>query len=451
MLHSCRHGHIPYQKSVEAFLHRRLAIIVVSALLVRLLQVFASGAWSEPLRGEPTEEVRIAQLLAAGRGFVTPFYDRVTADLSASAHSPPAYPYFLAAVICVSRSLSDNTMLPYRFALTIGALMGAVAVGCLALAGERVAGWKGFWAVGGLTAIWPTLVTQSGILWDTPFNIVAVALGIWLATEPCPQKGRSAMCYLSLGLLGGIATLFNPIVAAFLAVATVARSFRKGSDFRPYVIMGGVWLICVAPWVIRNAIVLHRLIPIRHNLGLEVWLGNLPGSDGTSKSTLLKHPMQDPAERQLVMQLGESGYMQLKSHQAVELISREPGRFLHLTGRRMVLYWFGDTQRPTQLLGRTFPMILGVNLLKVAINGLLLGLAMIGLICWRPLPGQGVLGFGLLVLPAPFYITHVAANYRVFVDPLLCLLAGVFVARRDLFSKWVKMLARLNLKHLFLP
>jgi hypothetical protein len=394
----------------EPYVSSRLAAIICLAFIFRLLQVVLNGDWLEPLNGQPTEEVQIAQHVAEGQGFATPFGAETSSGRSPSA-------------------VSDDRRLPYRIALVLGALSGSIAVGILALAGERAAGLAGFWVVGLLAAIWPPLVSQSGVLWDTPFTLLAMTLGVLLATGSPRWAGPPAGFHVILGGFCGLATLFNPIVAPFLAVATATRLAAEGRRLQPWLIVGGVWLFCVTPWLVRNALVFHRLIPIRANMGLELWIGNLPGTDGTSEGAWHRHPVEDPIEQQLVEQLGEGDYMRMKEGQALALIRAAPRRFLQKTGRRILLYWFGNFGRPTNLFGLTFPLLLGINLLKVAINGLLIGLALGGLLDWQPLQGRWALALGLLILPVPYYLTHVATTYRTLVDPLLCLLAGVFLVQ----------------------
>ena len=317
--------------------------------------------------------------------------------------------------------------LPYRISLILGIVAGSVAAGLLALAGSRTAGSLGGWAAGLIAAFWPTLITQSGILWDTPYALLALAVGATF-TEPRPKPG-STIWYGAVGLFGGLAMLFNPNVAPFLAAATAARLSAEGRRLRLWLIVAVAWLLCLAPWFARNALEFHRCIPIRHNAGLELWLGNQPDADGTTRSAIRRHPMDSLAEQRLIAQIGESSYMQVRTKDAMNLIRGSPVRFLKLTAWRACLYWFGDVSRPTRLFGRFAPMLFGLNLLKVAANGLLLTVALAGLWRWQSPLGRVALGFGILTLPMPYYLTHVAPNYRAFVDPLLCLLAGTLLAQ----------------------
>ena len=406
-------------------------VIVVISLFVRTLEVVSSGMWACPLRGQPTEEVRIGQHLAAGRGFVTPYSNLAErqSSLCPSAVSPPGYPYLLAGLIRVARLLTGDEELPYRISSILGIVSGSVAAGLLALAGSRAAGSLGGWAAGLIAAFWPRLITTSALLWDTPYAVLAVAVG---ATFAAPRpKPRSTSWYGAVGLLGGLATLFQPTVAPFLAAATAARLTAEGQGLRRGLIVAIAWLFCLAPWFARNAVEFHRWIPIRNGAGLELWIGNQPDADGTNQNAdaSRRHPANSFAEQRLIAQIGEDSYMQIKTKDAMNMIRESPVRFLRLTAWRAWLYWFGDVTRPTRLLGKFAPMLFGLNQLKAAVNGLLLTVALAGLWRWQSPPGRLALGFGILTLPMPYYLTHVSPVYRAFVDPLLCLLAGTFLAQ----------------------
>jgi hypothetical protein len=403
----------------------KIALLVLVAFAVRTAEMVASHLWAHPLLAEPTEEVRIAQNVAAGRGYVTPFYDTPSDNLSPSAHSPPGFVYFLAGFIRLGALVHCNPIWPYRLATLNNAFIGAIAVAFLAVAGKNLAGLKGFYVVGFVATFWPTLITQSVALWDTAFSILALSIGIWIATLPRASGRISAGTYAFMGLLGGIATLLNPLTAPFLAAVFASRILGQSHVLRASFVVVGIWLLCIMPWTIRNAAVFHRFIPIRDNFGLELWLGNQPGCDGTTPSAAINHPRDNPLQRHLLSQLGESAYMQLKLQQAVQIIRDDPSRFARMTEKRAVLYWFGDVHRPTRLLGARFPMLNGVNVLKVLTNGLFLVAAVACLATRKSLPGRWALALGLLIFPAPYYFTHVAPNYRVFVDPILCLLASV--------------------------
>ena len=116
-----------------------------------------------------------------------------------------------------------------------------------------------------------------------------------------------------------------------------------------------LWFVTVSPWVIRNTLAFHRAVPIRNNFGLELWLGNLPSSDGSVRSDQWAHPMDSEAERAKVIAMGEDAYMRQKSFEAIQQIRGAPTRFAYLTFRRILLYWLGEPTRATSIFGLQVP------------------------------------------------------------------------------------------------
>jgi hypothetical protein len=407
----------------------KLFVIILLAACLRLLSIVQDGSLRNPQHDQPTEEVVLARNLADGFGFVSPYRDAGDQGGDPSAHSPPGYPFMLAGVLWATRAFSADSLLPYRIALLLGVVASSVLVGVVAVVGERARGTWGFWCAGLWLAAWPTLLGLCGTLWNTPFSLLALGLGLLWATSSVPA--RRVGPGLTVGLAAGVFTLFNPLVAPFLAVALLARAVGTTglSKAFPYLLAAaGAWLLCVSPWLIRNAIIFQRFVPIRANFGLELWMGNQPGADGTTLTANVRHPINDPEEQRLVMELGEAAYMQRKLSLALERIRSEPGEFLGLTLVRMRLYWFGDTSRPTVLFGWELPQLGGVNIPKVLVNGLLIGLGVLGTRVWSSRPGRWLCWFGIAFLPLPYYITHVAPAYRALVDPLVGLLAGIALA-----------------------
>jgi hypothetical protein len=401
--------------------------VFLLAVSVRLVEFDRSGLRADPLKSEPSEEVYIAQAIAAGRGFITPVRPRGEYVDDPSAYSAPGYPYFLAALIRIARAVvpADAT-LPYSVAILVNALAGAAAVTLLASAAGQATGTVGFWSATVLASAWPTLLRGSLRLWDTAFTLLGIAFGVWLgatSTRPLPRLG---ICLL-WGIGCGALTLVNPILAPLLCIAILSRvglSFGAKEVVRSLAVLGLAWLLCLAPWTIRNVVAFKRIVPIRNTFGYAVWVGNLPGSDGTVDTVYAHSPFDNREERSRLAAMGEDKYMQMRSRDAIAMVRANPQQFLRRTGSRIGLYWLGDWRKPTRLFGLTFPMPFGINLAKSLLNALLLAAALAGTFFWTPRRGRLVCWFAIGFLPLPFYVTHVSPHYRVYVDPVLIALAA---------------------------
>jgi len=95
------------------------------------------------------------------------------------------------------------------------------------------------------------------------------------------ENGRTLRRWLIFGLLWGILGLTNPSLLLFLPACGIwvlhgTRRLRKQAGFAALSALA--FILCVSPWIVRNALVFHRFIPMRANFGAEMYLGNGPGA-----------------------------------------------------------------------------------------------------------------------------------------------------------------------------
>ena len=159
---------------------------------------------------------------------------------------------------------------------------------------------------------------------------------------------------------------------------------------------------------------MHAFIPLRSNFGYELWQGNRPGADGFFSASL--HPNTNPEEFARLQSLGELAYMREKSTLAESAIRANPGRFLTLTGRRIVCFWTG--------ISRVSDRNLVVYLVTTALAGFC-GLIVLA----RRSPAHALfLALPLILFPLPYYITHPDPRFRLILEPVLILLIAHLLA-----------------------
>lgn len=107
---------------------------------------------------------------------------------------------------------------------------------------------------------------------------------------------------MTWGVLGGMVALCSPILGTTWAVVTVWRwlpppdksSWKPGRVFpqcRLVAIAALCSIVTVAPWVVRNRLVLGKWIPIKSNFVYEVWKSQCSDDDGViDGKTLTSHP-----------------------------------------------------------------------------------------------------------------------------------------------------------------
>lgn len=173
------------------------------------------------------------------------------------AHRPP--------LIWVGLGLVERAGLdPYATAVVINGLcLGAVVVVTVAL-GMRLWRWYAGLAVAGLLLGHPWLRQ-----WWFPVMPEMPTLALTLGATLALVSRRHWVA----GILLGAAALARPEVLGVVplfAMAAYLRS-RKRRDALA-VVVGGV--IAVLPWTVRNAITVHRFVPIASSTAANIWFGS---------------------------------------------------------------------------------------------------------------------------------------------------------------------------------
>ncbi len=374
------------------------------------------------------EEIRLAESIASGRGFVTPFQTLNHANNLPSMHSPPLFPFFQAGLLMVGREAGLATEVPYRTALALMIVITSAAIAILARAVFSEFGALAGWIAGIVGALWLPLVNNSVVLWDTPLVAAAACLATALLVRSrVLGDSDSVWAPLLFGFAGGLAMLANPAVAPLLAAVAVCVVLRKErGQRRAFLTLSLVaGLITLSPWMIRNGIEFGRpFLPVRGNFGLELWSGNRIGSDGSTQSTFTENFRE--SNMLTVAQLGEAGYVDQRQLEAETIIRNDPARFWRLTGRRFSLYWLGPYRKIEE--GGPSPKPIG----KTIANALFVVLGLGGLLLLPVLSRLGA-GITILLTPIPYYITHVdiTRRFRVPIEPHL--VEGVAIAIAELW------------------
>ncbi|MDA0577097.1 MAG: hypothetical protein O3B24_03255 [Verrucomicrobia bacterium] len=280
---------------------------------------------------------------------------------------------------------------------------------------------------GFLFALWPETLKLHAFPWYFAFQDVGMMAMMLVGLRWIRRP--NLVDALLLSLVTGMTLLVNPIPLLWLLVILAAGVSGK-LRFRALV---QAVLVCVVvagiltPWALRNQWRLQKVQPFRGNFGIELRQGNAPDATLVQCSTS-RHPALDANELLAYRQQGEAVYEGLARAEATDFIRAEPGLFIKRTLIRVYLFWCGDLfdQYPwelrnpwwalgiTSLLPRLI-LILSALSLVVAAGGALLK----GRLLRAPCP---VLWLGMVLLvPAPYYVTHVVALYPLTFKPYLLL------------------------------
>ncbi len=237
-------------------------------------------------------------------------------------------------------------------------------------------------------------------LWES--SLSALLLMVALLVLP-KLKAANTSLWLLFGLLAAVGSLTNTTLLSvfpFFWIWLWVSNRRSGrSCWKLVLASAGVFLLALLPWTIRNYEVFHRLIPLRDNFGLELWIGNHQGVTHQFDSDF---PILDPSEYN---RLGEIRFMESKRDIALQFIGQHPVEFLQLSLRRCLRYWTAPD-----------PVVWSFVSL-MAWSGMILALRRKGI---EAIPYAIV----LLMFPLIYYITHTFNSYRHPTEPVMFLLAA---------------------------
>ena len=310
--------------------------ILVTALLARLaVSQFANG----DLLSRTWEYEEVAANLLKGNGFAGPgiFLDGTTYR----ALVLPVYPVLCAAVYWLVGHPSLVAMQLVQAVAVIPAGWFAYALGS-ELGGRR----SGLLAALGVT-LHPALLLFSlrrHALW---FDAVLFLFVLW-ATFRARRSVRLSQS-VALGLLFGFGLLSRTTIAAFMLLACAWLVWQWRRPLRvslPHVaVILGIALLVPAPWLVRNALVLHRPMGFISTTSYNLWVGNNPSTtggamaaDGTGMYTTA--PELTAAARGL----GELEKQDIFWHAAVTYISNNPGRTVLNFAQKLRIFLFWSEQ-----------------------------------------------------------------------------------------------------------
>jgi 4-amino-4-deoxy-L-arabinose transferase-like glycosyltransferase len=358
------------------------------------------------------EQGNVAEALVAGRGFGSPFDSNQT-----SAIMPPVYPLIVAGFFRVFGVHTARSIIAiHAFDCLINAL-ACIPIFLMARRsfGERAALWAG-WA----WVFFPYGIYFSAAwAWSTHLLLLSLCWLLYLAQdmEQSPQLGLWA----GFGLLAGFAGLTEPsilVVIPFLLALAAWRLARAGKRWlAPGLVASLMLAATIAPWLIREAVVFHRFIPMRDSMGLERWMGN-NGYD-LRWTTDDRHPLHDAQELADYNRMGELAYMEHKSQQAKAYIDAHPDWFAWMCMRRAVYLWTGYWSFDPGYLAleptdpENVPFATFLTLLSIA--GLI--------VAWRRRRCDAIRYGGVMFLfPVMYYFNHPEPYHLRPLDPLVVIL-----------------------------
>ena len=370
----------------------------------------------------------IAVSIAEGKGFSSPFGEQPPRP---SAWMPPLFPYILATIF---RIFGVSTVASFRAVTAFNIVVNAIT--CLLLykcAGQVFGHPVGLYSASALASfplvfyplVWMRLFPANAVgssrslfilptnIWYSSLSALAILLLIW-QTLNSPH-------WSVYGITWGVSSLINPTILA-LAPALVVYLLRQRRQNRRYVaLVGCVAILCVSPWLARDYLVFHRLIPIRDNFGVQLKLGNLPGGKGLFNGDT--YPGSNRYELKRLIDMGEAEYNAAATREALNIIRAHPAEFVANTIRRVGYWWMGIPMESQTLGSLRFLKNLPLSAFSL--------LAFCGAVRAVRTGNRGALLFlsVLLLYPTVYYVTQTfSLGYMYPIHPEMLALATSIVS-----------------------
>lgn len=336
---------------------------------------------------------------------------------------PPGVSLLLAPLV---KLFGAATYLP----LAVNVVLAAGTVVVVAALSRQVAGERAMRVAALLVAVWPNHVLLSGLVSKELLVLFLLPLATLLYLRGTEGAGLRAVPLLGAGLVAGAATLAQPntlvLLPAFAGFELLRRAPWRAAAVRLGLLAAGT-VLAVAPWTVRNHLLLGRFVPVSLNFGHAMLVGNHPEADGGFR------PVRTP-----YLGMPEVDYDRLALSLALDWIAENPGRFLALVPRKQMVFLGDDGDGAYHALKWAYGIGDGRYAVAKAVSNAfwlgVLALAAVGLSGRSGRAAEADPRIGLFVLfffclLALLSVTESGARHHVALSPFLALFAGLAAER----------------------
>ncbi len=405
---------------------RSLPLIVFVALLLRVgfLYDYVTHHVPRALSTIPFlfEPGNIAASLVNGHGFANPF--RV--ETGPTAWMTPIYPLILAAIF---KLFGTYTIQAFLAATGLNVLLSTLTCIPIYAAARRMFGTGVAAGAAWLWAIFPNaIILTYESLFEGSLSAFLAATLLWSLLRTADSDSPREWAFH--GLLWGGALMANAsfvTLLPFLFGWTEYRAHQRPRfSFTRPALAAVLAILCCAPWAIRNYLEFHDFVPLRTVGGLALWLGN--NEQASSRTPAGLHPIDNQAERDHYVEVGELEYMREKQSLALDYLFTHPAVVIRMTTERFTGIWTGGSVHPLDDLIKArnprFHLVVFSNLFAAFGT-----LAAILILFRKRSPFFLPLAVFPVVFPLVYYFALATPRYRHPIDPVIVLLTAFAISQ----------------------
>jgi len=421
------------------------ARITFIALIVRLIPVMSTMNLGIGL-DDMFQYDMLARSLATGNGYrwyaeqdlqlIQPY---INIDLTSGDYDPrgvltsfrpPLYPFFLAMIYLVVGIGSERFFFTRLVQVFVGAILVPLTYALSkslfpeAEKAARISAWA--------TALFPMLVVYP-LSFTTENLFFPLILGATLVLLKAVEK-RTWSWFAISGFVLGLMALTRSIALVYVGLAIAWIWFQLHERRNAAIALTAV-LFVIAPWIIRNSLLNHRLTGIENALGYQLYVGYNPAGTGT---------FQYPQSLDLMTTLDDAKRDDIGRAKTLEFIKINPGRVPYLFIRRAG-YFFGLERRALTYIYSNnyfgfipFPALISIALIFL-LPFMLVGIsASLGLAVVRWQPGSILVAFLFLGYILPHLLIVAEDRFHLALIPFLGIVAahGWLGGGKALAARW---------------
>lgn len=325
---------VPNKKSVDLPINSRSIWFDFSLLVIlfSLVAVWANWSWFTNDYFLPPyspdhlgyEYYNIAESLAEGRGFSDPFFD----NTGPTGWCSPMLPFLLSLPISIGLSRGEIGVIFLGFQVLVLAMTGTIGLHF----GDKLK-CRRLVQLSLLVAFVPNFSWLFQRTHDCVFLVFwvnAILLILWKHRTP----PRSFLKKVLIGTLGGLSAMASPAVGFAWAACILVR-WRQ--ELASLMIVAITSILVVSPWIVHQSVRLEKFVPIKSNVGYELFQSQIILEDGLISEHFQFHPYWPSSkEGKIYRQLGETQYLTEKSSKAKAAVLSNPSGYCRKLSARFL-------------------------------------------------------------------------------------------------------------------